>query len=397
MKRLAAFCLALVLFLGISTGIRSFADGRNLRDPKGDFQYWYNPYKDRCVQALTDNLGKKTMLVFGSSELGHQKKSRFYIKNMFHRSDLDVMNIGQPYSQDLNHATVLAALAPSMHTRKAVLLLSPNWFFGEDVKPDLFSIRFSDSAYVGMLQNPTLSRGLKEAISKRTRYLLRDDRAKQKRVEAYDARYLRHTRNPLKRAEAGYYRSHTRSQERAALIMAEKVDNMKTQNRPKNPRPMVPKGQAPDWEHLQQIALERTLIHSNNPLQISDRMWKKKFARIYRRSKGLHLNTPVTISREYEDFDLFLRVCEEEGIDVQVILQPVSGFWYDHTGIDAARRNEYRKKISEVAMKNGVKVTDLSKFSYTPGILTDAVHPWKKGWVILDEKIYNFYKAPALY
>ena len=80
-----------------------------------------------------------------------------------------------------------------------------------------------------------------------------------------------------------------------------------------------------------------------------------------------------------------------------MILQPVSGFWYDHTGIDAVRRDEYRKKIREVAMKNGVKVTDLSKYSYAPGMLTDAVHPWKKGWVILDEKIYNFYKAPALY
>lgn len=397
MKRITAFCLALVLFLGISSGIRSFADSRNLRDPGRNFQYWYNPYKDRCVQALSDNLGKNTMPVFGSSELGHQKKSRFYIKNMFHRSDLDVMNIGQPYSQDLNHATTLAALAPSLHTRKAVLLLSPNWFFGNDVKPDLFAIRFSDSAYIGMLQNPTLSRGLKEAISKRTRYLLRDDRAKQKRVEAYDARWLYHTKNPLLRSEAAYFRSHTRSQERAALIMAEKVDNMKTQNRPKNPRPLVPKGQTPDWEYLQQLALKRTLRHSDNPLGISDRMWKKKFVRIYRRSKGLHRNTPVTKSGEYEDFKLFLRVCDEEGINVRVILQPVSGLWYDHTGIDAARREQYRQKICTLAMQNGVKVTDLSKYSYTPGMLTDAVHPWKKGWVILNEEIYNFYKAPSLF
>lgn len=412
MKRLKAFAAALVIFLCITGGIRMMVMHSGVHSSSREFRYWYNPYKDKNAPALQKAIGKNTMVIFGSSELGHGRKSPYYIKNMFSEKALNAMLIGQPYSQDMNHATTLAAIAPYMKNRKVVLLLSPTWFMGKDTSPDNFSIRYSDSAYIAMLRNPDISPALKRSMARRTRYLLRKDNAALSRVKAYDAVYLNDSRDPFTRLKARYYKNHTMLQERAALLLAEQyrlitdpgtgapgdpglpgrsghagIPGMKSGG------PEVTPGATPDWQALQDEALTRTERKINNPLMMQDKIWKTKFKSKYRSSVKLHAGTETTVSGEYGDLELFLQVCKAENIKPLLIIQPVNGFWYDHTGLKPKARDAYRAKIKDVASRYDAQVTDLSQYDYEPGVLTDAVHPWGKGWVILDEIIYNYYKA----
>ena len=418
MKRLKAFAAALVIFLCITGGIRMVVMHSGVHSSSREFRYWYNPYKDKSAPALQEALGKNTMVIFGSSELGHSRKSPYYIKNMFSEKALDAMLIGQPYSQDMNHATTLAALAPYMKSRKVVLLLSPTWFMGKDTSPENFSIRYSDSAYIGMLRNPDISPALKRSMAQRTRHLLRNDKAALSRVKAYDAVYLNDTRDPFTRLKARYYQNHTMLQERAALLMAEQYRRIsdpgtgasgapglpgKSGNAEparlhssglRSSGPIVSPGTTPDWQALQDKALTSAERKINNPLMMQDKIWKTRFRSKYRSSVKLHAGTETTVSGEYGDLELFLQVCKEENIKPLLIIQPVNGFWYDHSGLKAPARDGYRAKIKDVASRYDAQVTDLSQYDYEPGVLTDAVHPWGKGWVILDEVIYNYYKAP---
>ena len=412
MKRLKAFAVALVIFFCITGGIRMVVMHSGVHSSSREFRYWYNPYKDKNAPALQEALGKNTMVIFGSSELGHGRKSPYYIKNMFSEKALDAMLIGQPYSQDMNHATTLAALAPYMRNRKVVLLLSPTWFMGKDTSPDNFSIRYSDSAYIEMLKNPDISPALKRSMARRTRYLLRKDKAALSRVKAYDAVYLNDSRDPLTRLRARYYKNHTMLQERAALLMAEQYRRISdpgtgASGDPGLPGksghagipgmhsdgPIVTPGATPDWQALQDKALTGVDRKTNNPLMMQDKVWKTRFRSKYRSSVKLHAGTETTVSGEYGDLELFLQVCKEENIKPLLIIQPVNGFWYDHTGLKPQARDAYRAKIKDVASRYDAQVTDLSQYDYEPGVLTDAVHPWGKGWVILDEVIYNYYKA----
>lgn len=401
-----------MIFLCITGGIRMVVMHSGVHSSSREFRYWYNPYKDKNAPALQKAIGKNTMVIFGSSELGHGRKSPYYIKNMFSEKALDAMLIGQPYSQDMNHATTLAAIAPYMKNRKVVLLLSPTWFMGKDTSPDNFSIRYSDSAYIAMLRNPDISPALKRSMARRTRYLLRKDNAALSRVKAYDAVYLNDSRDPFTRLKARYYKNHTMLQERAALLLAEQYRLITDPGTgaPGDPGlpgrsshagiqgmhsggPIVTHGATPDWQALQDEALTRTERKINNPLMMQDKIWKTKFKPKYRSSVKLHAGTETTVSGEYGDLELFLQVCKAENIKPLLIIQPVNGFWYDHTGLNPQARDAYRAKIKDVASRYDAQVTDLSQYDYEPGVLTDAVHPWGKGWVILDEVIYNYYKA----
>lgn len=394
MKRLLAFVFAVLIFL-VCTGGFSLAVGHvDLKDPTGNFKTWYNPYKDRSARALTDNLGPATMPVFGSSEFGHQKRSPYYIGNLFSPESADLMIIGQAFSQDLNHATTLAAMAPSMKKRKVVLLISPTWFIHGEDDPRGFLLRFSDSAYLGMLKNPNLSKDLKRDISKRTRQLLRNDPEPLTRVRAYDAVWLDKTRNPLTRILARYFQLHTRNQELAALVLAEKGRAVKTAAA-EDPLPgPAAAGRRYDWKTLYERAGRVSAGRFSNPVRMSDRDWEKKYHVKYKRSKNIHSAADAAHSAEYGDLALFLRVCREEKISAEIIIQPINGRWYDRTGLTAPVREEYRKRIRAIAEKYGARSVDLSNYDYTPGVLSDTVHPWAKGWVILNENIYRYYKNP---
>ena len=407
MKRLKAFITALGIFLILSVSIQQFVISTDY--PRNEnFKYWYSPYKDKSAQALESNLDKDTMLIFGSSELGHEKNSKYYVRNMFHKNDLNAMIIGQPYTQDLNHTTTLAALAPKLKNKKVILLLSPTWFMGRDVDPGNFSMRFSDSEYVAMLKNPDLSKSLKEKIAKRTLYLLRSDKKAAARVRAYNRVYLYGSSRMSDRLLARYYKNHTEVQERAALFFAEKfqkdpldlvTDGITKQGLANDPawngKPTVPAGQTPDWSNLKKTAINSSAGHSNNPLNMRDKNWNRTFKDRYenKKSRELHKFTSTDDSKEYGDLELFLQVCQQENIKPLLVIQPVNGYWFDHTGMGPEKRDAYRQCIKDTAEEYGVQVKDLSKYDYEMGVLSDAVHPWAKGWVILDEIFYNYYKA----
>ena len=80
------------------------------------------------------------------------------------------------------------------------------------------------------------------------------------------------------------------------------------------------------------------------------------------------------------------------GIQTQVIILPVSGYWYDATGMPRANRDLVYQKIVKSAADYGAKCVDLSAHEYTPYFMADVYHPWSLGWTYISEAIYDFYK-----
>ena len=73
-------------------------------------------------------------------------------------------------------------------------------------------------------------------------------------------------------------------------------------------------------------------------------------------------------------------------------MQPLNGKWYDYTGLTSEKRNVVYETVGEIAKQKGVEYADLSGEEYTENFFEDAVHPTSKGWVIINEKAYEFFK-----
>lgn len=189
MKKIWAFLTALCLFLIAVFCFHTITRG-SLKTNNPDYGTWVSTYKDLSYDAISDNMEKDTVLVMGSSEMHHGRRTPYHPTNIFRKQHINAMFVGSAYRQCLMQATTVGAVAPKLKSKKVVLMLSPSWFGEGGVKKSAFAVRFSESEYVAMLRNKDLSLKTKKAVAKRTVELLGDDSAMQKRVIKYNRMFL---------------------------------------------------------------------------------------------------------------------------------------------------------------------------------------------------------------
>ena len=95
---------------------------------------------------------------------------------------------------------------------------------------------------------------------------------------------------------------------------------------------------------------------------------------------------------EYEDLECFLKVCQQLEIEPLIVIVPVNGYYYDFTGFPKEARQNYYEKVRTLAESYGARIADFSDQEYTKYFFEDRVHLGKKGWVMVDESLYNYYK-----
>ena len=71
---------------------------------------------------------------------------------------------------------------------------------------------------------------------------------------------------------------------------------------------------------------------------------------------------------------------------------PVNGQWYDQLGLDREERQKFYKKIEEIVEKRGFDVLNFYDKEYEPYFMCDASHFGWKGWLEVDEKLYEHFK-----
>ena len=75
------------------------------------------------------------------------------------------------------------------------------------------------------------------------------------------------------------------------------------------------------------------------------------------------------------------------GANVQYVILPVNGKWYDHLGIERSTREPVYKKIHQTVVAHGGKVYDMSDKDYEKYVLSDVVHVGWKGWAHMNQHI----------
>ncbi|QAT43370.1 D-alanyl-lipoteichoic acid biosynthesis protein DltD [Aminipila luticellarii] len=386
MSKIKAFVMALLLFSFTVYGLHIYSVQAIALDNNA-FSTWPNKAKFNSPEAIRANLNKHSIVVFGSSEFEHGQKTIYHPKAMFRDFEFNPMLIGAGYYQCLEHAITLAAVGDSVETKKVVLLLSPSWFRKEGVIDTAFASRFSEGSYIEMLQNGNLSPETKRYIENRTNHLLQVDPATLKRVHIYD-RVLTEDKNSLMDGVSyRVYENYLREKDRQSVILQAKLFHLESDQNKGNEDKEI------DWSAYMNRAEAQGEKENQNPFYMSPKGFTRAEYKLHGRAvpEKRKVRNCYTVSPEYDDFKCFLDICRQLHIEPLVVALPVNGYYYDYTGFPADTRTKYYENIRALTKEYGVQLIDLSNEEFTKYFFEDGIHLGGKGWVTVNEALYNFY------
>ena len=127
MKTIKAFAVSLLLCALTIVGLHLYS-GRGF-SAEGKAGTWVSDAKSQSGSTLKKMAAdENAVLIFGSSELRHGQGSGFHGDTIFDGADMDPIYVGKAGYQSLTHAITLGAVGSQAANKKAVLIVSPQWY-----------------------------------------------------------------------------------------------------------------------------------------------------------------------------------------------------------------------------------------------------------------------------
>lgn len=392
MKKIMAFLLASVLFILVIVVAKQHYAVRyeaKITEVGKSLCYAISLERNNAPQAIANVLDKDTILLLGSSELPYYNEES-HPKMVTHNgnSDFNIMELGVGYNQSLMHAINVGGLAPFIENQKVVLNLSPQWFTEAHIDPAAFASRFSDRMLDAFMKNKDISKETKEKVAERCGQLFGSNQMGSKLVQDCEKVYVSNSVNPLKSIAVKISSLKNEIQSQKELLRP----GILPENTGESEQPFVKFSEVDFEELMKEAEAQGKAQCTNNDFYIYDDYYNQYIKPVLAKQKDSAGDLSYCDSPEYGDLKLFLEVCKETGLDVMLINIPVNGYWYDYTGFPKEDRQQYYQNIRDIVAEYGVALLDLSEHEYTPYFLKDVMHLGWKGWVYLDEGIYEFYK-----
>ena len=381
MERIKAFGIALALFLLTASGFHFYAES-HVKLPEGAYGCWTKEVKSQSYSGITQNLDGQTLLVFGSSEFQHGTDTKYHPSRLFRETALHPMLIGAGYYQSLSHAVTLAAVSDRLEVKKAVLILSPQWFRKTGVLPQAYASRFSELLYEEMLKNPALSEETAAYLSERTHHLLEGDATVLARVQRAENSACGEEDS----LENVFWRWFLEEKDRFSICLKAGAARLEG-----NEGTVL---RTPDFAGLLEEAVQDGQRENTNAFYISDQSYAR-LAPHLKEKEGMNADAygGYQGGPEFDDLKCFLRVCRENGVKPLLVIVPVNGYYYDFTQFPSSARQAYYKKIRKIAQEAGVETADFSDQEYTKYFFEDRVHLGKVGWVMVNRSIWDWYQG----
>lgn len=393
MKTIKAFAVSLLLCALTIVGLHLYS-GRGF-STEGKAGTWVSDAKSQSGSTLKKMAAdENAVLIFGSSELRHGQGSGFHGDTIFDGADMDPIYVGKAGYQSLTHAITLGAVGSQAANKKAVLIVSPQWFKENGVKSTAFEAAFSEEEYIALLENPDISQETKDYINGRLQNIMADNETMSEKVkkarEWYQPKDDNTAEQPgwLEQKKADFHKV-LLEEKNNYKVMAEALMDGISNHRSRESGAKLSQA---TWEQLRKEAeTEGHKLSDGNDYGMFDSVYKGTYRTLI--ANGKHKNPKYTLdSMEFSDLECFLSICREEGIEPLVVILPFNGYWYDYTELTAEERSTFYEKIRCIAEDYGVQCADLSGNEYTEYYFEDNSHPALKGLVDLNEAIYEFYR-----
>lgn len=391
MKKLIYFIIPLVVGGIFLFGLNKFLDSKidymlEEKDLKPIMNNSLSNIKDKGVIANNHFLQKKDIMMLGSSELGHSTKQHptYYFNT--NRSKNGVITIGRAYTQNLQDTTILGSFDPSIKDKKVVLLVSMQWFMDkEGVTSHHYQTRFSPTQFYAFLNNPDISKENKiKFVNRASKLLIGSEEYKSEAVYAklYSSDTFVSKVEKVLLAPYFEFREDTVKLKEKGMLY-ERLVNLPDK------KALAP-GKPINWnKEMDQAIVDAKKRVGKNNLCIDKIYYKKNFGKNLDKVRGKYKGVNLVDSKEFDDYQLTLDVCNDLGIKPVIVLIPGMDKFYNVTGISKDERYEFYNKASNLAKQHGFDVIDLRSKENEKYYLRDVMHLGTKGWVDVCEKLFK--------
>lgn len=330
--------------------------------------------------------------LFGSSELARMDPFHPAVyAEKYHQPKPFLL--GAAGTQSLTHFVTDQSSLPELRGKKAVVILSLQWFTPQGQRPDAFGFYYSPLQMMTWLRqaNPhnvgdryAAKRLLKmpsvrdsgtvaaatAAIAKGHRpnaWLRWQLRLHQQLLRNEDGLFSRfHLIDHRRRIEAGVRQLPTQATPDSLTALAEKIGRAHT---------------------------------TNNRLGIDNHFFARRLAGGKLRAlRGSQTHFDYLSSPEYGDFQLLLQQFAENHIDVQFVIPPINQRWARYTGLSLPMVRRAANKVQAQLRTQGfTRVLNLSNDGNRPYFMQDTIHLGWAGWVRVDTTMRQFVHAPNVH
>ena len=388
MIKLRAFLISIILvlitlFILDKTYIKKIEEYYKVNNNSIRYSVSDEKYKNRDI--LMENITPNTLVLLGSSELVSTIGQEYHPKKIFNYADFNIMQIGTSYSQNIVQASTLGSIEEAIKNKKVAIVESIQWFEEKGLHQDAFLNKASQVHIYNTMANEKISKETKEKFINRVIELSSTNKELNDKYKSYKRYFVEGKGNIF--AESRFKLDN--------YIYSLKSKKKFYDNKGKGDYPLTgDKTPNYNWETMTNEFVEKVKRKTdNNDYAVDNNYFDTYLSNKYDSLKNSNKNLNYLDSPEYSDYEIFLDISKELGIEVEVIIFPVNGKWNDYTGVSRKMREETYKKIEDVAKKyTNVKVINYGNREYDDYFLFDVMHVGVKGWLEVEKELYEFAK-----
>lgn len=333
-------------------------------------------------QAL-DNKTTHYVPFFGSSEL--ERMDRFHPSVMAARyHNYRPFLLGKKGAQSLPQVLSMETIMPQLKNRKAVFIISPQWFVKQGISPAAFKYYNGDLADLTWLQHADPHSAYDRYFARRLVQLLgANDRVGQMAHEIATGHKLT------------WVNYQTIAIQRKFLIHEDQLFSRfrPNENYEKRIAPKIDRLPAKyNYQDLKSLARSDAKQQTtNNQFGILNSFYASRVKSKKAMLKNAEKNFDYLKSPEYSDFELVLKQFAKQHTQVLFMIQPINSKWANYTGLNMKMYYQSVRKIKYQLHQQGFNnIADYSHQGNTPYFMEDTIHIGWVGWVKFDKRVANF-------
>ncbi|QCZ46824.1 D-alanyl-lipoteichoic acid biosynthesis protein DltD [Levilactobacillus brevis] len=369
-----------LLFLGLPKNTRQFSKSEL---QMGAISLSNDIFKGQALK--TQAMDKGYVPFFGSSELARQDTMHPSVLAAKYKRSYRPFLLGKAGAQSLTQFFGMQSMTKNLSGKKAVFILSPQWFTKVGQNKNAFAAYYSPLSTASWLLNAKNTFANRYAAKRLLKMdamgqdvLMKESVQKIAKGQSLSLglRVYLHGRLKVSQSEDQLF---------TTVDIKDRMANLfkKERNLPKHY----------SFQELDKIATVIGQRQTNsNGFQIYNKTFETKLkGERIKRLKGEQRRFDYRRSPEFGDLELVLNQFKQSNTNVLFVMPPVNAKWAKYTGLSTKMLKQTNQKIKYQLKSQGfTNVLDLTNKGNVKYFMQDTIHLGWRGWLAVDKKVKPF-------
>lgn len=359
----------------------------------GNYGYANQATVDKAAISLSPNVFKGSLMkreafkenyvpFIGSSELSRMDPFHPTVLAEKYNRNYRPFLLGSAGTQSLTHFFSLQTVGKELTGKKAVVIVSPQWFVQRGIQRNMFSYYYSNLQTNNFLEhaNP------KDPMAQYAASQLLELSSGSSNTTLTEAIIRIKAGIPL----TAYQKEYLKLSER----LYDHEDGLFSRLFLRNNEPTINKGLESlpsqyDPQTLDDLATQLGKGETtNNQFGIENHFYSTRVKPMLAKLKNSQTHYNYEYGPEYSDFELLLQFMARHKMKPLFVIPPVNSKWAQYTGLSENMLDNFDRKIQYQLRSQGFdQIVDMTYVGDEPYFMQDTIHLGWRGWLQLDSSV----------